>query len=175
MLNDEMRELVMAMPYVCFNGLGPNGLDNVQFLVAPNPGEGLKPLAKVASGGEMSRLMLALKNVLAQADQTPTLIFDEIDQEIGGRVGAVVGEKLSNLSQRHQVLCITHLPQLAAYGTQHYRVTKHVDEGRTSTRVETLNGEERLSELAMMLGDISPATMQSAREMLQAVRIQEKN
>jgi DNA repair protein RecN (Recombination protein N) len=151
---------------------GPTGLETIQFLVAPNPGEGLKPLAKIASGGEMSRLMLALKNVLAQADLTPTLIFDEIDQGIGGRVGAVVGEKLSNLSGRHQVLCITHLPQLAAYGRQHYKVTKHVDQGRTSTLVRPLNGDDRIAELAQMLGDISPATLESAREMLAAVRIQ---
>lgn len=148
---------------------GPSGLESVQFLVAPNPGEGLKPLAKIASGGEMSRLMLALKNVLAQADLTPTLIFDEIDQGIGGRVGSVVGEKLFSLGRRHQVLCITHLPQLAAFGGQHYRVTKHIDGGRTTTRVEALNGNERLSELAMMMGEISDATLQSAREMLQAV------
>ncbi len=148
---------------------GPHGLESVQFLVAPNPGEGLKPLAKIASGGEMSRLMLALKNVLAQADLTPTLIFDEIDQGIGGRVGAVVGEKLSNLGKQHQVLCITHLPQLAAYGIQHYRVVKHIDHGRTITQVDALEGEERLSELALMLGEVSEATLQSAREMLMAV------
>ena len=148
---------------------GPDGLESVQFLVAPNPGEGLKPLAKIASGGEMSRLMLALKHVLAQADLTPTLIFDEIDQGIGGRVGYVVGEKLSELARRHQVLCITHLPQLAAFGAQHYRVLKQIDGGRTITSVEPLSGDERINELAQMLGDVSPATMQSAREMLQAV------
>jgi DNA repair protein RecN (Recombination protein N) len=147
---------------------GPYGLDMIQFLVAPNPGEGLKPLAKIASGGEMSRLMLALKKVLATADPTPTLVFDEIDQGIGGRIGAVVGEKLWQLSNRHQVLCITHLPQLAAYGTQHYRVEKQVTGGRTSTRVEALEGEERISELAQMLGEVSEGTLQSAREILQS-------
>ena len=148
---------------------GPNGLEWVQFLVAPNPGEGLKPLAKIASGGEMSRLMLALKNVLAQADRTPTLIFDEIDQGIGGRVGAVVGEKLKQLAEAHQVLCITHLPQLAAYGSQHYRVQKLVDSGRTSTQVVELEGENRLIELAQMLGDVSEGTLQSAREILAGI------
>ena len=96
-----------------------SGLDRVEFLIAPNPGEGLKPLVKIASGGETSRLMLALKNVLAQADAIPTLIFDEIDQGIGGRVGMVVGEKLWQLGRQHQVLCVTHLPQLAAFGDQH--------------------------------------------------------
>ncbi|MFQ5615285.1 MAG: DNA repair protein RecN, partial [Anaerolineales bacterium] len=148
---------------------GPDGLESVQFLVAPNPGEGLKPLVKIASGGETSRLMLALKNVFAQADLTPTLIFDEIDQGIGGRVGAVVGQKLWRLGAAHQVLCITHLPQLAAYGGQHYRVLKLVHEGRTSTKVEALEGEERLVELAQMLGDVSEGTLQSAQEILQGV------
>jgi DNA repair protein RecN (Recombination protein N) len=145
---------------------GPSGLETVQFLVEPNPGEGLKPLARIASGGEMSRLMLALKNVLAQADTTPTLIFDEIDQGIGGRIGAVVGEKLWRLSAQHQVLCITHLPQLAAFGGQHYRVLKQVQNGRTATFVEALEGERRLAELAQMLGDVSEGTLQSARELL---------
>ncbi len=149
---------------------GPHGLESVQFLVAPNPGEGLKPLAKIASGGEMSRLMLALKHVLAQADPTSTLIFDEIDQGIGGRIGAVVGEKLWRLSGEHQVLCITHLPQLAAYGGQHYRVVKHVEDGRTTTLVEALEGDARLAELALMLGDVSEGTLQSAREILQGVQ-----
>ena len=101
-----------------------NGIDRVEFLVETNPGEGFKPLVKIASGGETSRLMLALKNVLANADKIPTLVFDEIDQGIGGRVGMVVGEKLWNLSHQHQVMCITHLPQLAAYGEQHYRVIR---------------------------------------------------
>src|SRR5512138_2755339 len=101
-----------------------SGMDRVEFLVAPNPGEGLKPLAKIASGGETSRLMLALKNILARADEIPSLIFDEIDQGIGGRVGTVVGEKLWALARQHQVLCITHLPQLAAFGEQHFNVKK---------------------------------------------------
>ncbi len=146
---------------------GPLGLETVQFLVEPNPGEGLKPLTRIASGGEMSRLMLALKNVLAQADTTPTLIFDEIDQGIGGRIGAVVGEKLWRLSEQHQVLCITHLPQLAAFGGQHYRVIKMVQNGRTATAVEVLEGEKRVAELAQMLGDISEGTLQSARELME--------
>jgi DNA repair protein RecN (Recombination protein N) len=145
------------------------GLEQVEFLVAPNPGEGLKPLVKIASGGETSRLMLALKNVLAGADQVPTLIFDEIDQGIGGRVGTVVGHKLRSLAQKHQVLCITHLPQLAAFGEQHFRVKKAVDNGRTHTLVEPVNGEERLLELAQMMGGISDGTRQSAQELLQSV------
>ena len=145
-----------------------SGFDRVEFLVAPNPGEGLKPLAKIASGGETSRLMLALKNVLARADQIPSLVFDEIDQGIGGRVGGVVGQKLWNLGRSHQVLCITHLPQLAVFGDQHFRVEKLVQKGRTSTQVKRMDGEERMLELASMLGEISEGTLQSANEILQA-------
>jgi len=146
-----------------------NGFDRVEFLIAPNQGEGFKPLVKIASGGETSRLMLALKNVLARADQVPTLVFDEIDQGIGGRVGTVVGEKLWQLGRSHQVLCITHLPQLAAFGDQHYHVRKLVSGGRTQTQVEALQGESRQEELALMLGGSSDANRQAAREALQYV------
>ena len=146
-----------------------NGIERVEFLVAINPGEGLKPLAKTASGGETSRLMLAIKNVLAQADQVPTLIFDEIDQGIGGRVGGVVGRKLWQLARQHQVLCITHLPQLAAYGEQHLCVQKHLDQGRTLARVQVLQGQTRLEELAQMLGEVSQGTLRSAQELLEGV------
>jgi len=147
-----------------------NGLDRVEFLVAPNPGEGLKPLAKTASGGETSRLMLALKNVLARADQVPTLIFDEIDQGIGGRVGAVVGEKLWNLGRQHQVFCVTHLPQLASFGDQHFQVQKVIQDGRTITQVEKLQGEARTLELAQMLGEVSEGTLRSAHDALQTAQ-----
>jgi DNA repair protein RecN (Recombination protein N) len=143
------------------------GLERVEFLIAPNPGEGLKPLVKIASGGETSRLMLALKNVLARADHVPTLIFDEIDQGIGGRVGTIVGNKLWRLARFHQVLCITHLPQLAAFGEQHFQVQKQTQAGRTLTAVEDLSGEARIKELAQMLGELSEGTLHSAREMLQ--------
>jgi DNA repair protein RecN (Recombination protein N) len=147
-----------------------NGYDRVEFLVAPNPGEGLKPLAKIASGGETSRLMLALKNVLARADEIPSLIFDEIDQGIGGRVGLVVGQKLWHLARNHQVFCVTHLPQLAAFGDQHYQVQKLLKDKRTLTRVEPLGGESRLLELAQMLGEVGEATLQSAHEILQTAQ-----
>ncbi|HRK90763.1 MAG TPA: DNA repair protein RecN [Anaerolineales bacterium] len=147
-----------------------NGFDRVEFLVAPNPGEGLKPLAKIASGGETSRLMLGLKNVMARADEVPSLIFDEIDQGIGGRVGMVVGQKLWNLSRSHQVFCVTHLPQLAVFGDQHYQVQKLVDKGRTLTRVEPLEGEARLLELSQMLGEVGEGTLRSAHELLQSAR-----
>lgn len=146
------------------------GFDRVEFLIAPNPGEGLKPLAKIASGGETSRLMLGLKNVLARADEVPSLIFDEIDQGIGGRVGLTVGFKLWNLSRLHQVFCVTHLPQLAAFGDEHYQVQKLIHEKRTLTHVERLDGEPRIVELSQMLGPISAGTMKSAHELMQAAR-----
>jgi DNA repair protein RecN (Recombination protein N) len=149
-----------------------HGLEHIEFLIAPNPGEGFKPLAKIASGGETSRLMLALKNVLAKADQVPTLIFDEIDQGIGGRVGTVVGQKLWMLARQHQVFCITHLPQLAVFGEQHYHVQKNVQAGRTTTEVKPLHDEERLVELAQMLGGVSEGTLSSARELVQVAEKQ---
>ncbi len=155
-------------------GFGPNGLEKIEFLIAPNQGEGFKPLVKVASGGETSRLMLAMKNVLALADPVPSLVFDEIDQGIGGRVGSIVGQKLWQLGRRHQVLCITHLPQLAAYGDQHFHVEKRLSDNRTLTQVKRLQGQERVDELAQMLGGKSAGTLQSALELLQAVRQQEQ-
>jgi DNA repair protein RecN (Recombination protein N) len=147
-----------------------NGFDQVEFLLAPNLGEGLKPLVKVASGGETSRMMLALKNILARADEVPTLIFDEIDQGIGGRIGMVVGEKLWQLGRQHQVFCVTHLPQLAAFGDQHLKVEKLLEEGRTLTRVAPLEKDARLLELAQMLGDVGEGTLRSAHEILQAAQ-----
>jgi DNA repair protein RecN (Recombination protein N) len=150
---------------------GPTGLDRVEFLVAPNPGEGLKPLVKVASGGETSRLMLALKGVLAEADDTPTLIFDEIDQGIGGRVGAIVGAKLWNLARAHQVLCITHLPQLAAHGDRHYRVEKRVEDGRTKTEVHQMTGAARADELALMLGGATEPNLKTAGALLRQAEV----
>ena len=144
----------------------PDGLEKVEFLIETNPGEGLKALAKTASGGETARLMLAIKNVLAKADHISTLVFDEIDQGIGGRIGAVVGEKLYRLTPEHQVICITHLPQLAGFGQQHFQVLKGMADGRTSIRVQEINGEERVKELATMLGGPSEKNLESARELM---------
>jgi len=144
----------------------PDGLEKIEFLIETNPGEGLKALAKTASGGETARLMLGLKNVLAKADQISTLVFDEIDQGIGGRIGAVVGEKLYRLTPQHQVICITHLPQLAGFGQQHFQVLKGMTDGRTSIQVQEINGEERVKELATMLGGPSDKNLESAREMM---------
>jgi len=127
-------------------------------------------LVKIASGGETSRLMLGLKNVLARADEVPSLIFDEIDQGIGGRVGMTVGQKLWNLSRSHQVFCVTHLPQLAVFGDEHYQVQKLIQGNRTLTRVERLDGEARLLELSQMLGEVGEGTLRSAHELMQVAR-----
>lgn len=146
---------------------GKNGFDEVEFMIAPNIGEGFKPLVKIASGGETSRLMLALKNTLARADEIPTLVFDEIDQGIGGRIGSVVGKKLFDLSAEHQVFCVTHLPQLAAFGRHHYKVEKSSNGDRTTTLVNRVEGEERVTELAQMFGELTEGTITSAREILE--------
>ncbi len=147
------------------------GLDDVEFLLSANPGEPLRPLAKVASGGEAARIMLALKRVLTAADQTPILIFDEVDQGIGGRLGAVVGEKLWSLSGEHQVLCVTHLPQLASFADAHFQAQKDLQTAHAATQVRQLaNDDERVSELADMLGAGGLAGMLSARDMLDAAR-----
>ncbi|MDE2855660.1 MAG: DNA repair protein RecN [Chloroflexota bacterium] len=147
------------------------GIDDVEFMLSANPGEPLRPLAKVASGGEAARIMLALKSALTAADQTPILIFDEVDQGIGGRLGAVVGEKLWSLSRGHQVLCVTHLPQLASYADEHFQAQKALSVDHAATQVKPLlSDDERISELAAMLGAPGAAGMQSARELLAAAR-----
>ena len=147
------------------------GIDDVEFMLSANPGEPLRPLAKVASGGEAARIMLALKRELTAVDQTPVLIFDEVDQGIGGRIGAVVGEKLWSLSGEHQVLCVTHLPQLASYADVHFQVQKDMTDARAATRVRLLEDEdERVTELAAMLGTEGSAGRQSARDILDAAR-----
>lgn len=158
-------------PLGCYIGdrrvaFGPNGIDEVEFMMSANPGEPLRPLVKVASGGETARIMLALKRVLSQADRTPTLIFDEIDQGIGGRVGGVVGEKLWSLALNHQVLCVTHLAQLAGFADRHFRVEKDTNAKRTATRVIELDEGERVKELAEMLGAVSDSGSQTARDIL---------
>ena len=145
------------------------GFDQVEFLISANPGEPLKPLARVASGGETARLMLALKTALAQVDRAPTLIFDEIDQGIGGRVGDIVGRKLWRLAAEadHQVVVVTHLPQLAGYGDAHFHVSKSVHDGRTMTHVNALDRDGRIRELAAMLGTQGDSAVSGAESILQ--------
>lgn len=144
----------------------PTGVDKVEFLISPNPGEPLRPLASIASGGETSRLMLAIKGVLSQADAVPILVFDEIDAGIGGKIGEAVGRRLWSLGRNHQVVAVTHLPQIAAYGDRHLSVRKAVSGGRTTTQVVAVEGEGRVGELALMLGSNSEATRRKAAELL---------
>lgn len=148
-----------------------SGLDDVEFAFEPNVGEGMRPLRQIASSGEISRVMLATKAVLARHDQIPVLIFDEIDANIGGEVGGAVGRKLKEVSAHHQILCITHLPQVAMYGTSHFAVRKTVTAGRTHTEVLPLEDEERVEEMARMLGgrSLTELTLTHAREMLNRV------
>ncbi|MEJ2751576.1 MAG: DNA repair protein RecN [Chloroflexota bacterium] len=149
-----------------------SGLDRAEFIISANPGEPLKPMARVASGGETARLMLALKSALAAVDATPTLIFDEIDQGIGGRVGDIVGRKLWGLAVEgeHQVIIVTHLPQLAGYGDAHLHVSKQVADGRTTTHIEPLDRTGRINELAAMLGTDRKTAVSGAVSILDQVQ-----
>jgi DNA repair protein RecN (Recombination protein N) len=145
-----------------------SGIDEVVYRLAPNPGEPARPLAKIASGGEMSRVALAIKQVLAAADATPTLVFDEIDAGIGGRSADPIGRSLWTLARRHQVLCVTHLPQIAAHADAHFQIVKRERDGRTITEVTQLDREGRIVELGQMLGGAGGGTaaLASARELV---------
>lgn len=147
------------------------GIDQIVFLIAPNVGEPLKPLSNIVSGGELSRVVLALKAILAQTEAVETIVFDEVDAGIGGGVAEVVGKKLAALAKRHQIICITHLPQIAKFGDHHFIISKHVSEGRTKTSINCLSISERIIEIARMLGGekITQATLDHAREMLNSV------
>lgn len=144
------------------------GIENVEFLISPNEGEPLKQLIKIASGGEMSRIMLAIKTVLAEFDSIPVLIFDEIDSGIGGDIASLVGKKLKNLSQKHQLICITHLQQIASFADQHFQVRKFVIKKRSSIEVAKLNTEEKVAEIARMISGekITDITLENAKEFL---------
>ncbi|QEK12161.1 DNA repair protein RecN [Crassaminicella thermophila] len=144
------------------------GIDRIEFLISTNAGEQLKSLAKIASGGEISRIMLAFKTILAKSDNIPTLIFDEIDTGISGRAANVVGEKLAVISRTHQILCITHLPQIALMADHHYYIEKNIQDDKTSTCIIKLSEEDRITELGRLLGGmtITNLTMEHAKEML---------
>ena len=149
---------------------GPNGADEMEFLICTNAGEEARPLAKIASGGELARIMLAIKNVLAEKDDIGTIIFDEVDTGVSGRAAQKIGQKLAEVARHRQVICVTHLAPVAACAAHHYRIYKTVEEGRTFTRVEELGHEDRVRELArIMVGDhITESALQSAGEMLAA-------
>jgi DNA repair protein RecN (Recombination protein N) len=146
-----------------------SGIDRASFMIAPNPGEELKPLASIASGGELSRVVLALKAILAESDAVETIVFDEVDAGIGGGTAEVVGRKLSDLARHHQIICITHLPQIAKFGEHHFSISKHVDDGRTKTAIQPLSREDRTKEIARMLGGekITQTTLDHARELME--------
>jgi DNA repair protein RecN (Recombination protein N) len=148
------------------------GVDRVEIVFSANTGEAARPLRKVASGGELSRVTLAVKTVLAAADKVPTLVFDEIDSGVGGRLGAVLGKTLVELSRYHQVICVTHLPQMASYARKQWVIRKHVTRGRTTTTITPLDDDARVAELAAMLRGDSAAegTRQEARAMLLEAR-----
>jgi DNA repair protein RecN (Recombination protein N) len=148
--------------------LTADGIDDVEYLFSPNPGQPPKPLTRIVSGGELSRVMLALKSILARQDRIPTLILDEVDTGIGGRTAKIVGEKLRRIARSHQVFCITHLPQIASHGDQHYRLEKLTDSTRTTIQVQTLSFAERIEEIARMSGgtQITAITRKHAEEML---------
>ncbi len=159
----EMRLVTLPEP-------GPMGLERGEFYLSPNPGEELKPLAAIASGGELSRIMLALRRVAPDAEGISTLVFDEVDVGISGAAATAVGEKLRGVARAAQVLCVTHLPQVAACGDRHYRVEKREEQGRTFTEVHLLGDEERVKEMARLLGGarVTERTLEHAREMLAA-------
>ncbi len=169
----ELDDLVMpgASFKVAFSSLaqpGHDGLERIEFMVSLNPGEPLMPLAKVASGGELSRLMLAIKRLAPEADSVPTVIFDEVDAGIGGAAATAVGRKLQAVSRSSQILCVTHLPQVAAFADHHHRVIKREIEGRTLTAMKLISGDERVQEMARMLGgaQVTEQTLLHAKELI---------
>ncbi|MCE5301416.1 MAG: DNA repair protein RecN, partial [Spirochaetia bacterium] len=152
--------------------LTPQGTDEAEFMISLNPGEEVKPLVKIASGGEVSRIMLAIKNILASADPVPVMVFDEIDTGISGKTAGVVGKKLREISRKKQLICITHLPQIAACADIHYSVEKSVEDGKTRTRIVKLGSGDRIGEVAKLLsGDtVTDASLLAAGELIEAAK-----
>jgi len=150
------------------SAVSDSGIDRAVFTIAPNVGEALKPLAAIASGGELSRVVLALKSILAATESVGTIVFDEVDAGIGGAVAEVVGHQLADLARHHQVICITHLPQIAKFGDHHFRISKYVADGRTRTSLDPLVADGRTREIARMLGGekITRVTLEHAKELL---------
>lgn len=152
--------------------LTDNGIDNVEFLISLNPGEEIKPLVKVASGGEISRIMLAIKNILAEADIIPVMVFDEIDNGISGKVASDVGSKLHSISRKKQIICITHLPQIASYSDIHYSVEKNIINGKTETNIRKLDDKNKIKEIAKLISGkkVTEASIKSAEELINSVK-----
>ena len=172
-INKELKELEMKnarfnvrIDFSETNDFNKNGLDKVEFLITTNVGEEEKPLIKIASGGEMSRFMLAIKNVLADVDKIPVIIFDEIDTGISGVAANVTGEKIKQISKTHQVICVTHLASIAAKGDYNYFICKEIENNKTRTKVKQLNEEEVLEEIARIsTGNVSEISINHAREL----------
>ena len=162
-----MKEAKFSVMFSQKDSFNENGWDNVEFLISTNPGEELKPLAKIASGGEMSRIMLALKCVLADIDEIGTLIFDEIDTGISGATAQKVAEKLGYISRKRQVICITHLPQIAAMGDCNYKIEKRIDENKAISSIKALKEDEVIYELARLISgaQITDISLKNAEEM----------
>jgi DNA repair protein RecN (Recombination protein N) len=171
-----MEKARFSVSFVAGDGKAANptasGFDQIEFLAQTNPGQPPQPLRKIASGGELSRIMLALKGILASSDRISVLVFDEIDANVGGRLGSIIGSKLRSLATHHQVLCITHLPQIASYADRHVTVRKEVSGNQTTTTVRSIDGDVRLQELAEMIGGqrITDTTRAQARELLEAAQ-----
>ncbi len=148
--------------------IGPKGIDDIEFMISPNVGEKLRSLTRIISGGEVSRIMLALKSILSEVDQVPTLIFDEIDNGVGARLGEVVAKKLRNISEKRQVICVTHLPQIACRARRHFYIEKYILNNQTGIRLKEMKGEDRVKEIARMLdgSQMSDITIQHAQKML---------
>ena len=165
---EKTRFEVAVTPRASLDQATAAGTDDVEFQIAPNPGEPMMSLRKIASGGEISRVMLALKSVLAECDKVPLLIFDEIDANVGGRMGRQIGERMAAIARCHQVVCVTHLPQIASCADHQLKVSKEVRKGQTFTAVDELRGDARLQEIAEMIGgnETSKVTLQQAKEML---------
>jgi DNA repair protein RecN (Recombination protein N) len=167
------QDSVDCSPYLTTKGMviDETGLDRISFLISANVGEETKPIVQIASGGELSRIILALKVIIADRDDVGTILFDEVDSGIGGGVAETVGQKMKQLSKHHQVICITHLPQIASLGDHHFRISKKVEKEMTCATIDRLDGESRVTEIARMLGgiDISEKTLDHAREMLSPV------
>jgi len=167
-----MQNTKFSVEITPLESLDESGMDQIEFLISPNPGEDLRPLARIASGGELSRVMLAFKHLFTREEKIATLVFDEVDAGIGGATAQVVGQKLYEISRHYQTICITHLPQIACFGEHHYSIKKKVEKGRTKTLVKKLNPEERVEEIARMLGgkEITQQTRNLAREMITRVK-----
>lgn len=172
-LTQELKELnmgnvVFKVDFKEKESISNSGLDNIEFLISTNPGENLKPLSKIVSGGEMSRIMLGFKNIIADNDKIPTLIFDEIDTGISGRTAQIVGEKICKISKNHQVIAISHLPQITALADNHYKIYKESEGYTTITKVRKLTYDERVLEMARLLGgvNVTETTINHAKEML---------